>query len=225
MNVSENKIFGLSVNGSRKKKRMPVPYRKIPRAAQEGVAAFVDVARARAQRQIVGALLLIDGRGQPLEFVHNAVDVPGGFLWPEDKVRSVGTVALVHSLFDACQREPDLLICRDTLGAPEFCRDELAPTVPFAQVTPSDGDTPAAWSWINDPPAPGMRAHVLYEHLARRGFVYEPFARLDDGLRLAYLLAFAPSSGSSASPPYRAPDTAPALPRTVRQPSRSERDA
>ena len=207
---------------------MPVPYRKIPRAAQEGVAAFVDVARARAQRQIVGALLLIDGRGQPLEFVQNAVDVPGGFLWPEDKVRSVGTVALVHSLFDACQREPDLLICSDTLGTPEFCRDELAPTVPFAQVTPSDGDTPAAWSWINDPPAPGMRAHVLYEHLVRRGFVQEPFARLDDGLRLAYPLAFAPSSGSSgstASPPYRVPEAPPTSARPARQPSRSERDA
>ena len=113
---------------------MPVPYRKLPRAAQEGVAAFVDVVRARTARQIVGALLLIDGRGQPLEFVHNVVDVPGGFLWPEDKVRAVGTTVLVHSLFDACQREPDLLVCRDTLGTPDFCRDELAPAIPFAQI-------------------------------------------------------------------------------------------
>lgn len=202
---------------------MPVPYRKIPRAAQEGVGAFVDVARARNARQIVGALLLIDGRGQPLEFVHNAVDVPGGFLWPEDKVRSVGTVVLVHSLFDACQREPDLLICRDTLGSPEFCRDDLAPSIPFAQLAEGDEDTPAAWSWINDPPAQGMRAHVLYEHLRRRGFVHEPFARLADGLRLAYPLAFA--SGSSASSSGRASDLAPTAARPSRPSARGERDA
>ena len=98
----------------------------------------MDVVRARTARQIVGALLLIDGRGQPLEFVHNVVDVPGGFLWPEDKVKSVGTAVLVHSLFDACQREPDLLVCRDTLGTPDFCRDELAPAIPFAQIAASD---------------------------------------------------------------------------------------
>ena len=60
---------------------MPVPYRKLPRAAQEGIAAFVEVQRSRTARQLVGALLLIDGRGQPLEFVHNVVDAPGGFLW------------------------------------------------------------------------------------------------------------------------------------------------
>jgi hypothetical protein len=188
---------------------MPVPYRKLPRAALEGVAAFVDVVRARTARQIVGALLLIDGRGQPLEFVHNVVDVPGGFLWPEDKVKSVGTAVLVHSLFDACQREPDLLVCRDTLGTPDFCRDELAPAIPFAQIVAGDEATPAAWGWINDPPAPGMRAHLLYEHLARRGFIEEPFARLQDGLRIAYPHAFqtrgkagdAPDTGRSSVRP------------------------
>lgn len=168
---------------------MPVPYRKLPRAAQEGVAAFLDVARtgrSSSVRQIVGAMLLLDGRGQPLEFVHNVVDVPGGFLWPEEKVRTVGTIALVHSLFDACQREPDLLVCRTTLGTPEFCREDLAPSIPFAQVTDGDETTPTAWSWVNDPPTAGMRAHLLYEHLVKRGFVAEPFTRLRDGLRIAY---------------------------------------
>ena len=179
---------------------MPVPYRKMPRAAQEGIAAFVDVQRSRTARQLVGALLLIDGRGQPLEFVHNVVDAPGGFLWPEEKVRAVGTVVLVHSLFDACQREPDLLVCRDTLGSADFCREELAPSIPFAQVAEGEEDAPLAWSWINEPPGPGMRAHVLYEHLAKRGFVEEPFARLRDGLRIAYPEAFqAPSRGNPSA--------------------------
>lgn len=185
---------------------MPVPYRKMPRAAQEGIAAFVDVQRSRTARQLVGALLLIDGRGQPLEFVHNVVDAPGGFLWPEEKVRAVGTVVLVHSLFDACQREPDLLVCRETLGSPDFCREELAPSIPFAQVAEGEEDAPLAWSWINDPPATGMRAHVLYEHLAKRGFVEEPFARLRDGLRIAYPEAFqAPTRGANTAANSSAP--------------------
>lgn len=162
---------------------MPVPYRKTPRVAQDGVAAYLDVTQAGTT--LYGAMLLMDGRGQPLEFAHNMLTAPGGFLWPLEKVRSLGTALLVHSLFDACRREPDLLVCLDTLGTPEFCRTELAPMIPFAQVTPGD-DVPAAWSWINDPPAPSMRAHQLYAHLLQHGLIEEPFQRLYDGLRTVY---------------------------------------
>ena len=165
---------------------MPVPYRKTPRAVETGCAAYLDVARLPSASAYYSALLLMDGRGQPLEFVHNTLNAPSGFLWPEAKVRSLAVGALAQSLFDACRREPDLLVCLSTLGSPDFCRAELSPSIPFAQITPAQDDVPAEWNWINDPPAAGMRADALYRELSKRGFILEPFERLRDGLRIVY---------------------------------------
>ena len=165
---------------------MPVPYRKTPRAAEVGCAAYLDVAWLPATRTFYGGLLLMDGKGQPLEFVHNTLIAPSGFLWPEEKMRPLAIAALCRSLFDACRSEPDLLVCLVTLGTPEFCRMELAPAVPFAQVAPARGEMPAEWNWVNDPPPTGMRATVLYQELMRRGFTMEPFDRLKEALHLVY---------------------------------------
>ena len=167
---------------------MPVPYRKTPRNAELGCAAYLDIVWMAEPRAFYGALLLMDGKGQPLEFVHNSLTAPSGFLWPEAQVRVTGTAALAHSLFEACRRDPDLLVCRDSLGSPDFCRTELAPAIPFAQVsvTGQGEDAPLEWSWINEPPTSGMRAYSLYQELTRRGFVLEPFERLREGLRVTY---------------------------------------
>jgi hypothetical protein len=165
---------------------MPVPYRKTPRAAEFGQAAYLDILWSAADRAFYGALLIIDGKGQPQEFVHNRLAAPTGILWPEEKVRSMGMALLAHSLFDACRREPDLLVCLPLLGSPDYCRAEISPFVPFAQVFPAHEGVPAEWSWINDPPSSSMRASILAQELARRGFIIEPFERLRQGLRAVY---------------------------------------
>jgi hypothetical protein len=165
---------------------MPVPYRKTPRPAEIGCAAYLDVVWLPSERALYGGLLLIDGRGQPQEFVHNRLSAPSGFLWPEEQVRALGTANLAHTLFDACEREPDLLLCPASLGSPEFCRSEIAPVIPFARVVPAKDEFPAEWAWVNDSPTPGMKAHALSQELTRRGFVTEPFERLRIGLVIAY---------------------------------------
>src|SRR5437016_2190181 len=137
---------------------MPVPYRKTPRVAEFGLAAYLDILWLPPDRAFYGGLLVIDGKGQPQEFVHNTLAAPSGLLWPEEKVRLLGTTMLAHSLFDACRREPDLLVGLASLGTPDYCRTEIAPSIPFAQVTPPREGLPAEWSWINDPPSSGMRA-------------------------------------------------------------------
>ena len=140
-------------------------------------------------RILSGAILIIDAHGQPLEFVHNTLDAPSGFLWPEDQVRATGVAALCHSLFEACKREPELLICGQALGSANYCRSELNPVIPFAQAAESsqsnDGSS-AAWAWINNPPLSSMPAHSLAETLQTRGFSLEPFERIRRGLREIY---------------------------------------
>ncbi|MGO8672110.1 MAG: hypothetical protein ACLQVD_12175 [Capsulimonadaceae bacterium] len=185
---------------------MPVPYRRTPRAAEVGLAAYLDILWIDIDHSFYGGLLVIDGKGQPQEFVHNAVAAPAqpeatpvsspkgrqshlaaaDLLWPEDLVRRTGIPLLAHSLFDACRREPDLLVCLSTLGTPEFCTSEIAPAVPFAQAVPEREGMPAEWSWINSPPSSGMRAALLARELVRRGFIVEPFERLRDALRLVF---------------------------------------
>ncbi len=165
---------------------MPVPYRKTPRAAEVGQAAYLDILWLPGHHAFYGGLLILDGKGQPQELVHNTLAAPSGLLWPDDKVRSLGTVMLAHSLFDACRREPDLLIGLPTLGSPETCRAEIAPSIPFVQVVPAREGIPAQWNWINEPPSSGMRAAILAQELAKRGFIVEPFERLRHALRLVY---------------------------------------
>ncbi|MEO7715971.1 MAG: hypothetical protein ABIY70_07205, partial [Capsulimonas sp.] len=157
---------------------MPVPYRKTPRAAEIGLAAYLDILWLPADKAFYGGLLIIDGLGQPQEFVHNTLAAPSGLLWTPERVRAMGLPLLSHSLFDACRREPDLLVGLPTLGSPEYCAAEIAPALPFAQVVPPGDGLPAEWNWINTPPTPGMRAAVLSQELVRRGFLVEPFDRL-----------------------------------------------
>jgi hypothetical protein len=107
-------------------------------------------------------------------------------LWTEEKIQRLGVARLAHSLFDACRREPDLLICLPSLGSADYAKTEMAPAIPFVQVVPEQENAPAEWNWLNDPPSSGMRAAILAQELARRGFITEPFERLHYALRLVY---------------------------------------
>lgn len=165
---------------------MSVSYKKPSRLLEDSGVAYLDVFRLDAGGDFYGALLLLDGRGLPLEFVHNRLVPPSGLLWTEPDVSRQSVAALAHSLFEACRREPDLLLCLTTLGSPDFCRIEIAPVLPFAQVSPPQEDIPAGVVWINEPPAPGMRGHHLYQELLRRDALFEPFERLRLALREVY---------------------------------------
>ena len=165
---------------------MPVPYRKTPRAAVMGLAAFLDVIFVEGQRTFYGAILVVDGRGQPQEFVHNTLLAPSGALWTPEKIQSLGIAELTHSLFDACRREPDLLVCLPSLGSPDYLKAEIAPALPFLQVNPPEENLPAGWSWVNTPPTSGMKAAIVAEELERRNALLEPFDRLHEALKMLY---------------------------------------
>ena len=170
---------------------MPIVYRKQPKTHSDPCAAYIQVAwhygEDDALRKYYGGLLVIDGKGRPLEFVHNSLDAPTGFLWPEDQVHPAAIASICHSLFEACRHEPDLLVCTRALGDYPFLRTELAVSIPFAQVFESEeAGVPAEWVWINDTPSHGMSASSLAECLQSRGFAIEPFLRIQVGLLEVY---------------------------------------
>jgi len=174
---------------------VPVSYRKPSKALEEGTVAYLDAFHLSGDAYY-GAILLLDGRGLPLEFIHNRLQPPSGLLWTEPDTSRQAVAALAHSLFDACRRDPDLLLCLPSLGSAEFCRAEIAPTLPFAQVSPEQEGLPLGILWINAPPSEGMRGHMLYQDLLRRDALLEPFDRLRRGLREIYPQASWPTDES-----------------------------
>ncbi len=165
---------------------MAVTYRAGSPSARTGSVAFLDVLRTERPLQYCAGLLVSDARTQPLEFVHNRVEGPSGILWPRDLVASAAIRGLVHSLFDACRESPDLVVCHASLGPAEFCRDELAPSIPFARVAAASDPLPLEVVWVSPEPTPGMRAGALLAELAGRSLLLEPFERVGRALREVY---------------------------------------
>lgn len=165
---------------------MPVPYRKRPASSAPAYAAFVSATVPNEGGTIFGGLLVIDGRGQPIEFVHNSIQTPTGFLWPRDTVRSSAMTALIISLFDACATEPALLFCDAAVGTAEFIRSHLSPTIACAVPQPGNGELPPDCAWVRDAPTGGSAAAFLFEDLRNGGYLLEPFERVRKGLAEVY---------------------------------------
>ncbi|MCW5933489.1 MAG: hypothetical protein KIT45_04210 [Fimbriimonadia bacterium] len=169
---------------------MPIPYRDTPRPSDEGCAAFIDLIWIDAESTFYGGLLLIDSKGRPIEFSYNSLKAPQDALWQMTNLREVAAVMMAQSLFEACKREPDLLICNVSLGKVEFCREAIAALIPFAQVNAVEDETQVGarieWYWINDPPLEKMRAYALFQTLQQKDMLLEPFNRIHLGLREVY---------------------------------------
>ena len=174
---------------------MPIPYRRLAPSGRPRTAAYLKVDRPAHVRLLYGALLLLDAHGHPLEFVHNRLVLPGGFLWPDERVLPAGLTALCHSLFDACRGEPDLLLAEAGLAEPAFLAQGLAPSVPFGIVGPGQSACPEV-AWVNGPPGAGMPAAQLVEELADHRLLAEPFQRARLGLTEAYGAEIGPAAAA-----------------------------
>ncbi|MCX6360400.1 MAG: hypothetical protein NT029_11350 [Armatimonadetes bacterium] len=164
---------------------MAVPYRRMAPTGRARCVAYLKVHRVAQGRVLFGALLLLDAYGHPQEFIHNRLSLPGGFLWPEERVLPAGLTALCHSLFDAPRVEPDLLLAETDLAGSGFRLQDLAPSVPFGIVGSGPGGSPEV-SWVNGTPGLGLPATQMVEDLAGRNLLVEPFERALQGLTEAY---------------------------------------
>ena len=161
---------------------MPITYRQPPKSSQSQCSAYIEVLWAPEKSTFYGGLLIMDAKGQPLEFVHNTLTAPSGFLWPPDRIRTLGVAELCHSVFKACRLEPLILVCQSSLGTPDYCKSAIAPSIPFAQIGNSASEREFEWIWVNGQPPPASAAFMLAQDLMSHGFVTEPFHRVRSGL-------------------------------------------
>jgi hypothetical protein len=177
-----------------------------------GNAAFLRVSSSPEGGCSLGALLVINARGEPLEFAYNRVRVPQPFLWREADLRRYVQRRLTASLLSVCVQQPRLLVCLDDeVGLWLFSRD-LRLEVPVARIAPiapsprridattgevleEQSPTPPHVAWQPSPPDEGSDERQLFEHLSVHGLLLEPFGRAAVGLREVYGEHAMPSVG------------------------------
>jgi hypothetical protein len=187
---------------------VPITFHDADEVAQLGLAAFFHRAPllpARDER--FGALLIINARGEPLEFAYNRVELMAPALWRDIDREDAALRRLAISLFEAVTLTPALLLCRaDVVGPHVFgSRGGLRLAIPVARLAPADrligyhadeaareietvdeqGEVlPVRVYWTPEEPAGGGAA--LFDRLVESGLALEPFTRAQAGLREVY---------------------------------------
>jgi hypothetical protein len=170
-----------------------------------GVAAFLHV-KPTGDDFVAGALLLLNARGEPLEFVFNRLELMRGELWRERDKPHAAARRLCATLFGAAQLAPSLLLYRVQEIAPGLfgpdgqlsleipvarvglLHQELAPAIAETaeRVMTFDaggevGEVDVLWT----PQAPIENTAELFAKLAQRGLLLEPFERAARTLQAA----------------------------------------
>lgn len=144
-----------------------------------------------------GALLFINARGEPQEFVFNHLELLNPALWCNADREPGAQRRLCAGLFASATLAPRFLLFRDGPISPALWSQDggIALAIPAAGVRGArpdedgafetfDGDGEMLWArveWIAEAPA-----GALFGLLCERGLVWEPFERAAAGLREAF---------------------------------------
>jgi len=177
---------------------VPVPFRDADDVEELGAAAYLTLRPAAGSSGYVGALFLVNARGEPLEFAYNRVETPDTFLWRVLDLRRHAQRKLTASLLSTCARTPRLLLCQaDEVPSELFCQD-LRLEIPVGRVgdplkaTPYSGveaeerveqPAPLHLFWFPAAPADESGERRLLDRLRAHGLLLEPFERAALGLR------------------------------------------
>jgi hypothetical protein len=180
---------------------VPIPFRDAADLDDLGVASILRNERSEHGSTYLGALFSVNARGEPIELVYNALETPHSFLWRPADLRRHAERRLSASLLAAAESIPRLLFClADEIGTELFTQD-LRVDVPIGrverpaggQVKPANDDapdtalaTPTQVFWHPAPPEADSVERALFDQLAARGLLLEPFDRATDGLREVY---------------------------------------
>jgi hypothetical protein len=165
-------------------------------------AGFFRVLRSKASsHSFIAGLLLIDARGEPLEFTYSNVEAGQRFLWRDSTLRSGAIRELAMAVFDVCPRTPTAIFVLAGEVDAEIFTEHLDVQRPLARVgreqevigvrsdeaheLVSSGE-PVQLLWVRDQPSPDSEAGRLVASLARRNLLIEPFERVVAGLREVY---------------------------------------
>ncbi len=180
---------------------MPIPYHDSDDLNELGAVGYLKIEPVTNGLGYLGALFLLNARGEPLEFTYNRIDTPQTFLWRQDDLRRHAARKLTASLFSLCPRTPRLLLClTQEVGSELFCQD-IQVSIPVCRLalnretlSSTDAETkdvvqmsdPVHVFWFPGKPAEDSIELRLLQLVAARGLLLEPFERASIGLQEVY---------------------------------------
>jgi hypothetical protein len=188
---------------------MPIPFRDADALEELGLAGYLKIEPLAAGGGFLGALFLINARGEPMEFTYNRIETPHTFLWRQDDIKRHAARKLTASLLSLCPRTPRLILCLAVeVGSDLFCQD-IQVELPVCRISPAikavscagaetmdtvEADEPLHLFWRpGKPPDDSLEARLLHA-LICRGLLTEPFDRAALGLQEV----FGPEVGAAA---------------------------
>ncbi len=132
----------------------------------------------------LGALFVMNARGEPVEFAHARVRAPRSLMWRPADLRLRCLQSLCASMFEACPVAPDILLCLAREVAPGLFEERIIPETPVGRINldESTGEIGVEWGGERSRSSPPR----LFEAISERGLVFEPFERAEAGLREVY---------------------------------------
>jgi hypothetical protein len=180
---------------------VPITFRDAADLEDLGLASFLRIERSGRGSTYLGALFTINGRGEPIELVYNALETPHPLLWRPADLRRHAERRLTASLLSVAESVPSILFClADEVGVELFSQD-IEVQVLVGRVERPEGWDPSATDdagalpsvpdslhvfWQPGPPERESSERALFEQLSARGLLLEPFDRAADALREVY---------------------------------------
>ncbi len=180
---------------------MPIPYRDVDDVEELGLAAYLRIVPAEDNLGYVGALFLINARGEPIEFTYNRIATPHTFLWRQDDIRRHAARKLTASILSLCPKTPGFILClANEIKSELFCQDiqlsipvcRLATAIEITSYSGGESqDTlkdpePINLFWFPNRPEENSIEIRLIQELISRGLLIEPFERTFIGLKEVY---------------------------------------
>ena len=180
---------------------MPIPYRDADDLNELGTAGYLKIEPSSAGSGYLGALFLINARGEPIEFTYNRIETPHTFLWRQADIRQHAERKLTASLLLVCPRTPRILLClAEEVGSELFCQD-IQLSIPVCRIAPAikataysaeetvqvaETSEPMHLFWFPSRPQDDTIELRLLHELTARGLLLEPFERASVGLGEVY---------------------------------------
>jgi hypothetical protein len=166
---------------------VPIPYVDQDDLDQLGAAAFLKLEPDVAAGSLRGALLQINARGEPLEFIYNRIATPSPVLWRADDLWRLALARLTASLLDASQNEPTLFCYLAGDVPSELFEREIRVQIPVCCVlTAQEGADTESFIWQPFAPPDTSSEFRLARELQARRLLREPFERASSALQAMY---------------------------------------
>ncbi|MCL5103295.1 MAG: hypothetical protein M1133_04170 [Armatimonadetes bacterium] len=164
---------------------MPIPFKDLTDTKSPGLVGYLKFLPRAVGNIRLGALFIMDALGEPVEFTYARIRAPKTLLWRPADLNDYCVRSMCVSMFDTCPVSPLLILCLANEVGPDVFTKHISVSLPVGRLSESGTPSEVAVDWAI-PPEADLPAKRLFDTLAARGLLMEPFERVETGLREVY---------------------------------------